>query len=247
MLQKYRDRVEQGKTLWELLAEETSVPAEASLASLSTNESLMLLSELYTRTQESIVKGTKRQFWAFVIGITGYIIYLVGPFPRNLFVNGVLFALITYGYSFQSEQKRLFLRQTNILRLIPGLITASDRFVLGSLFELAVVLQKARLSGNDREMRIQLQILLSQLLALAPTDALQSLSQEQKVSLRMLTEQALDVCWGDPRYEPLAIAGLLALSSLNDRNLNTQAQDARVAHKSEQVRAAAEEYLEAIR
>ena len=246
MLQKYRDRVKEGKTLWELLGEETSVAAETGLASLSIDKSFMLLSELYTRTQRSLLTGTNRQFFAFIIGITGYMIYLIGPFPRNFFVNYALLALIFFAYAFQSEKKILLRRQANILRLIPGLLASADRFALGSMLELAEVLCKARLYGNDREMRMQMQTQLSKFLVRTPTDALQTLSPRQRTSLCFLTEQALESCWGDARYEALAVAGLLTLTTLKDPHLQECAQNARDQRQTPTIQTALEEYLSQI-
>ncbi|WP_309709645.1 hypothetical protein, partial [Armatimonas sp.] len=222
------------------------VAAEANLASLSTNESLMLLSSLYTRTQVALKTGAKRQYYTLIIGITGYLVYLIGPFPRNIFLHTVLSFLIFYGYSFKNEKKNLLQRQVNILQLIPGLLGNSDRFALGGLLELAGVLYNAQLYGADREMLMQLQTQLSQFLARTPSDALHSLSQEQKVSLRVLTELALDVCWSDPRYETLAVAGLLALTTLQDTSLQEAVQKAQGQRQTQAVTAALEEYCASV-
>ena len=65
----------------------------------------------------------------------------------------------------------------------------------------------------------------------------------QRTALQFVTRKAIDEARYNDFFEPLAVAGLLALGSLRDFSLGGQAWEATRLHTREHIRMAAEEYL----
>ena len=84
---------------------------------------------------------------------------------------------------------------------------------------------------------------LAHLLPRTPTDELVLLTPLQRAGLRQITRRAIEESRSMSFYEPLAVAGLLAMGSLRDPGARSAANSALLQHSRGHVCAAAEEYL----
>ena len=223
------------KRLAQMIAQQGIVDAERELARYEPSAAIPLLTRLLKKEHQEVRRRKYLIFAMLGVYILACIIYYslshkLIQFPFYIF-------LFTSGGWRNSNKKKSLQRVEALATLLIDRVKRAERTELGALLELApLAWENATLQSPVRDR-------LAYLLSRTPTDELSQLPQAAHVGLQFVTRKAIEEAPYNNFFEPLAIAGLLALGSLNDRNLSPQAQDARVAHQSERVRAAAEEYL----
>jgi hypothetical protein len=230
---------EREKRLARLIKNQSVADVERELAHYEPEVALALLIHLYTK--ESTANTRFNHVLALVLCL--YFTLVTLWCTKNLHGSGLwpLFTIPIWNFLgwCKNRKQAALLRIESLATLLTNRLKQAERSELGTLLALAPVAWESAI------LQIPLRDQLAHLLARTPVDELSQLSSEAHVGLQFVTRKAIEEAPYNAFFEPLAIAGLLALGSLKDPSLVGSAQDTKVDHKCEQVRAAAAEYLEA--
>ena len=153
-----------------------------------------------------------------------------GKFPSTPF--------FLFFFFFTNNRKKSWRQRLEQLALfLPEWIKRANRMDLGALLELAPLV------WEQEVLKTALRDRLAHLLPRTPTDELVLLTPLQRAGLRQITRRAIEEARIMSLYEPLAVAGLLAMGSLRDPGARSAANSALLQHSRGHVCAAAEEYL----
>ena len=230
--QKSRSEEERARRFREVLDKQTVLDAERELARFEPQTVLPLITRILQK--EQVIQ--RQRLWIvgtlLVIVLTAYVLrlaltkHLPGFFPFYIFFFG-----------WRGNKKRQLKHEEKLAQLLPLYIKQAGRSELGALLELA------GLVWNSPPLNSLLRDRLATLLPWTPTDELLLLSEAQRSSLRLVTASAIEEFRDNAFYEPLAIAGLLALGTLGDQGVLKHAQGLTLRQTQGRVGAAAEEYL----
>ncbi|WP_309714636.1 hypothetical protein [Armatimonas sp.] len=230
---------EQKKRLAQIIAKQGIVEAERELAPYDSFVAIPLLIQLFKRENEQIHRRK-----LLIFGLAGTYLglaVLCEILKRELINFPFLVFILAVGEWRDRQKKKALQRIESLATLLADRIKQAARSELGALLELAPH------AWENTTLQVPLRDRLAHLLARTPTDELLVLTSEQRAGLQFATHKAIDETDYNNIFEPLAVAGLLALGSLKDKSLKKVADDVRTVHKCEQVRAATAEYLEAVR
>ncbi|WP_309714638.1 hypothetical protein [Armatimonas sp.] len=239
-VQKTRTEKEREKRLMQLIVQQGVVGTERELARCEPETVLPLLTRLYTK--ETLVITRIRS--VVTVGLCTYfsLIILYYVVSQHFYGLWPLFTIPVWNLlGWRTKKKQAALQRLELLATL-----LLERVKLAPRSELGTLLDLAPQAWESAILLIPIRDRLAHLLARTPTNELFLLTPEQRAGLQFATRKAIDEAHHNDFFEPLAVAGLLALGSLKDRNLGGQAGDARVAHKCERIRMAAEEYLRAL-
>lgn len=234
MLQAQRSRSEEerAKRFREVLDRQTVLDAERELARFEPQTVLPLITRILQKEQQI----QQQRLWSLWIVGSLLVIVLTGYVWRSALTGFFPFYIFFIGWS--GNKKKGQLKHTEKLaQLLPLYIKQAGRSELGALLELA------GLVWNSPPLNSLLRDQLAALLPWTPTDELLLLTQVQRSSLRLVTASAIEEFRDNAFYEPLAIAGLLALGTLGDQGVLKHAQGLTLRQTQGRVGAAAEEYL----
>ena len=233
--QTTRSEQEREKRLVTIIKSQGVVDAERELSRYEPGVALPLLIKLLTKETQAIQQRKRLVFVclaAFLGGMLLYRIFTKG-FP-NIFPFFVFWGI----GSWRDKSKKQGNQHIDALAtLLMERVKRAERSELGALLELApLAWENAILLAPVRDR-------LASLLPRTPTDELFRLTLEQRTGLQVATRKAIDEARHNAFFEPLAVAGLLALGSLKDSRLRKEASTAAAQHSRGHVCAAAEEYL----
>ncbi|WP_395091560.1 hypothetical protein [Armatimonas sp.] len=231
--QKSRSEEERAKRFREVLDKQTVLDAERELARFEPQTVLPLITrilqkEKQVQSQRLWIVGTLLVIVLIAYGLRSVLTrHLSGFFPFYIFF---------FGWS-EKKKKGQFKHTEKLAQLLPPYIKQAGRSELGTLLELAGLVWKSPPLNSLLRDR------LAMILPWTPTDELLLLTEAERSSLRLVTASAIEEFRDNAFYEPLAIAGLLALGTLGDQGVLKHAQGLTLRQTQGRVGAAAEEYL----
>ncbi|WP_309714635.1 hypothetical protein [Armatimonas sp.] len=236
----------QKKKLWQQLKHSSPDAAKKTLSILPCERALVLLTTLMQRDNQRV-----HFCWFFFravaiplmcLGIAYSIWSITSGVAKDPFTRGINTLVLLIYLPLVARYRGTSKRNKTIFTLLPDLLSRATRAELGAVLEFGSHAALSPLAKAPDSLDKLFQW-LGHVLPRTPLDDLEALSPEARHGLRLLTQEAIEKSKTEQKAEALAVAGLLALGSLKDTSLKKVADGVRAVHKSEQVRAAAAEYL----
>jgi hypothetical protein len=236
-VQQTRTEKEREKRLAQIIKSQGVVDAKRELVRYEPEVAFALLIHLFTKE----ATATKRLNQVLVIVFCLYFTLVSLWCTKNLHGSGLwpLFTIPIWNFLGWRKNKK----QAALLRIESLATLLTDRIKQAERSDLGTLLTLAPLAWENATLQVPLRDQLASLLARTPTDELFHLTLEQRTGLQIATRKAIDEARYNDFFEPLAVAGLLALGSLKDISLKNVAERAVLQHTRGHVCAAAEEYL----
>lgn len=223
---------EQESHLRALLAMTDPVTRERELARYEPSVGIPLITSLLQNEKQTMQRSHRL---GFVLVAAFLLMILALRLENGKFTN---FPFFLFFFFFTNNRKKSWQQRLEQVTLfLPEWIKRSNRADLGALLELAPLV------WEQEALKTALRDRLAHLLPRTPTDELVLLTPLQRAGLRHVTRRAIEESRIMSLYEPLAVAGLLAMGSLRDPGARSAANSALLQHSRGHVCAAAEEYL----
>ncbi len=223
---------EQESRLRTVLAMTDPATQERELARFEPSVRIALLGQVLQKEKQALLQ---RRWLTITLLIACLLIFLGLALISEKFPS---FPFYIFFFIFSNTQKKAWQqRQTLLAKFLPEWIKHSPRNELGALLDLAPLV------WEQEALKVALRDRLAHLLPRTPTDELGQLTPSQRAGLRHVTRHAIETSRPLSFYEPLAVAGLLAMGSLCDPGVRSAAQGVLNRHTRGHVCAAAEEYL----
>ncbi|MCX6365979.1 MAG: hypothetical protein NTX57_04640 [Armatimonadetes bacterium] len=234
-VQQTRTEKEREKRLAQIIKSQGVVDAERELARYEPEAAIPLLTRLLKKEHQRI---RHRKYLIFAL-LSVYILICIGYYwhSHKLIHFPFYIFLFTSGGWRDSNKRKSLQRVEAVATLLVDRVKRVERTELGALLALASLAWESATLQNPVRDR------LASLLARTPTDELFRLTLEQRTGLQIATRKAIDEARHNAFFEPLAVAGLLALGSIKDTSLKNVAERAVLQHTRGHVCASAEEYL----
>ena len=230
--QQPHSQKEQESRLRTVLEMTDPVTRERELARFEPAVGISLLTRVLTKEH----RGQRRSRWLGIALVVTFLLMILalrlesGKFPS--------FPFYLFFFAFNNSKKKAWRQRLEQVALfLPEWIKRASRTDIGALLELAPLV------WEHETLKMALRDRLAHLLPRTPTDELALLSPLQRAGLSLITRRAIEESRLMSLYEPLAVAGLLAMGSLRDPGARSAANSTLLQHSRGHVCAAAEEYL----